>query len=409
MEKPTILLIIPNLNFGGAQRVFYNLSIELSKKYRVVECVFNFNEGHAFKTGNQVISLEVQGGSNFLSKSFQFYLRCRKLAKIKQQLNPIVSISHLEGADYINLLTRQSVKTICCIHGTKFHDENIHGLVGKIRRHFLIPYLYRRADKIITVSQGIRDELINTFRLSEKRITWIPNFFYPDRIQEMANESIPAKFEFLFKDDRPVFISIGRLSIQKNYAGFVRLAASYKKITKTKWVILGDGELLEPLVAMSEQLGLRVYSYLNPTTALPCDIYFLGYHENPFSFIAKSDWFILSSGWEGFPMVLGEAMACGTPIIATDCPTGPKEFLSMDHDYSKLTLAATRNEYGILIPLLNKEDEKTYDDLAKDLHTILGEKSIREAYSKKGKERVVHFDAMHVMKRWFEEVKNLQL
>ena len=410
MEQKVVLLVITNLNFGGAQRVFYNLSIELSKKYKVVECVFNFDAGHAFKTGNEVISLNVKAGKTFFWKIYNFYLRCKRLRAIKKAVKADYCVSHLEGADYVNILSRKNEKVICLIHGSKIHDENIEGLIGWIRRVILIPLLYKKADVLITVSRGVLEELIGHFHMDEKKVQWIPNFFYPDVIKSKAAEAVPVQLLPLFNDPRPCFITVGRLTRQKNQEAFVRLAAGYIKSVKSKWIIVGEGERFDELYSLAKAQNLRVYSYKEPANDIRnCDIYFLGFSDNPYALMSRSDWFILTSSWEGFPMVIGEAMACGTPVISTDCHTGPREFLSDGSEHVNSLTDCEKREYGILMPLMDTTAMATrLGDWTKQLLLFTKDSELRDQYSRKGYDRVKRFSAEPTMTQWYSILNSLK-
>lgn len=405
-HREVILMIVPNLNYGGAQRVFYNLSMEFSKTYRVVECVFNLDNGYDFKTGQEIISLDVSGGTTILSKLHKFYLRCKRLRKLKKQLRPIACISHLEGADYVNILSRADEKIICCLHGSKLYDENIKGLLGWIRLSFLIPFLYKRADSLITVSHGILLEMTKHFGIHPRHLLNIPNFFYSKEIKIKSSERIAEPFNKLFDSAEPVFVTAGRLVSQKNQIALINLAAHYKKRKKAKWIVIGDGELLPMLCSEAEKLGLKVYSYLKNSELFDCDIYFLGYMENPYPFIAKSDWFILTSSWEGFPMVIGEAMACGAPIISTDCQTGPREMLSDDFTHDTVLDTCQSVEYGILMPLINESTEiDKMDRLVDQLIEFVSDKSIQQRYRELGLQRIQQFSPEVLMSKWMNVIK----
>jgi glycosyltransferase involved in cell wall biosynthesis len=410
MDRKVILLVITNLNFGGAQRVFYNLSVELSRKYKVVECVFNFDAGHAFKTGNDVLSLDVKAGKGFFGKIYNFYLRCKRLKEIKEKVKADICISHLEGADYVNILSRGKEKVICCIHGSKLHDENIEGFVGWIRKVILIPFLYKRANILVTVSKGVSDELIRHFQMDKEKVQWIPNFFYPDLIRLKASDSLPEELTSIFSDPRPTFITVGRLTRQKNQDAFVRLAAAFVKSVKSKWILVGEGEWYDELYSLAKRQPLRVYSYKEPVTnSSDFDIYFLGFYENPYALVSRSDWFVLTSSWEGFPMVIGEAMACGTPVISTDCHTGPREFLSDKNEPVSSLTDCLQAEYGILMPLMDAQSMALkLGDWTKQLTTIVQDSKMHDYYSKIGYDRVLRLSAERIMIQWYSMLEGLK-
>ena len=99
-------MLIPNLGFGGAQRVFHDHGLLLAAHHDVTEAVFNLGDGHAFPSGNKVVSLEVPGGGGPFAKLRHFVARVRRLAALKRKLEPALTVSHLEGADYVNILAR---------------------------------------------------------------------------------------------------------------------------------------------------------------------------------------------------------------------------------------------------------------------------------------------------------------
>jgi glycosyltransferase involved in cell wall biosynthesis len=113
----------------------------------------------------------------------------------------------------------------------------------------------------------------------------------------------------------PVILAVGRLTLQKDFPTLIRAFARLRARRSARLVILGEGELRDELEALVAELGLTA------DVALP------GFVDNPFSWMRGSALFVLSSAWEGFGNVLVEAMACGTPVVSTDCPSGPAEIL----------------------------------------------------------------------------------
>jgi glycosyltransferase involved in cell wall biosynthesis len=124
----------------------------------------------------------------------------------------------------------------------------------------------------------------------------------------------------------PVILGIGRLHPQKDFITLLKAFSILREKQELRLVILGEGAERERLVELAKSLGVGA------------DVSFPGFVANPFSFLNKASVFVLSSQYEGMPNVLLQAMACGTPIVSTDCKSGPREVLG-------------DNKFGTLVPV----------------------------------------------------------
>ena len=182
--------------------------------------------------------------------------------------------------------------------------------------------LYLHADGIIAVSQGVADELVLMDARLKGRIHVLPTPVISPRL--MANDAIPHPW---FHDGQiPIIIGAGRLQKQKDFSTLIQAFAMVRKVKPCRLLILGQGPLRHELEAQIERCGLK------KVAALP------GFVDNPFPWFRRASVFVLSSRWEGMPNVLLQAMACGTPVVATDCPSGPRECLK-------------DGAYGTLVPV----------------------------------------------------------
>lgn len=403
VPKSTILMLITNLTFGGAQRVFYDHSQLLAERHDVTEIVFNLADGHAFSTGNELLSLDVPGGGGPFAKLAHVAQRVRALTAIKRSRRAALTISHLEGADYVNVLSRGPGKTLLVIHGSKLHDGAIRGPLGWLRRRVLIPHFYNRADRIVTVSREIAAEL-EAMGVRKSLIRPIHNFFDPAAIHARSLEPLSAAEQALF-DGPPVLVASGRLTLQKNHAGLIASFAQLLERRPARLLLLGDGELRQPLIDQARALGLRVAE----GPAGDADIHFLGFQDNPFRLQRHADLFVLSSGWEGFPMVLGEAMACGLPIVSADCPTGPREFLAPETiaGATRPLRTAEAGDYGMLMPIPAVGAEATIAPWVDTFDRLLGDEPARREMAARSLARADDFSREKIGPQWLALIDEL--
>jgi len=397
-RQKTLLLIIPSLVKGGAEKVLLDQYAFYATHAKTVGCVFNWDFVTDEKLKSSFISLDVPAGKNFLQKIYYFFLRIKRLRQLKKQHHVDISISHLEGADYVNILSRRRERIICWIHGTKRYDGNISGLIGWIRKNILMPWLYnRRTNTIITVSEGIREELLAFFGLNTARVRTMYNGFDLKAIKGESAESPPWVLQTL-AEGKAILFTHCRLARQKNLAALLHIVARVKQTRAVSVFIVGDGDLKEQLYGIGEELGLRQYAaWKDPVPYPGCDVYFLGHHDNPFSLLRQATLFVMTSSWEGFPLALCEAMACEIPVIAADCYTGPREIIAPELTRSQPLKEPYASSTGMLMPLA---EEQNFDQWETAIVELLSNESLRAKLSKSGMKRIEDFDKTNVVKEW---------
>ncbi len=201
--------------------------------------------------------------------------------------------------------------------------EHVHlsGRLAESKSRVVLPKLIRwryPGHEIVVPSQGAADDLRDRYGLDDVRV--IPHGVDAERITRLADES-PSDLP-----THPYFIAIGRLVPQKDYPTMLTAyAEAYGRAVKTDLLILGGGSQQKPLEELAEKLGVGG------------TVRFKGHVENPYPYLKHARAIILSSVYEGFGLVLLEAMTLGVPVITTDCPSGPAEIIA-------------NGEFGLIVP-----------------------------------------------------------
>jgi glycosyltransferase involved in cell wall biosynthesis len=246
---------------------------------------------------------------------------------------------------------------------------------------FLIRRLYKRADAIIANSKGVADDVAAYAGVSPARIEVIYNPKPLAEIRRSAQE--PAGHEWLDAKKVPVVLGVGRLREQKNFALLIRAFARVVAELPSRLVIVGVGREEPRLRAVVSELGLEQH------------VLFAGYTDNPYAYMAKADLFAAASLWEGMPNALMEAMVCGMPVIAADCPSGPRELLAPASDHAKrLASGLEQAQYGILTAV-NDEDA-----LVEALQLMLGDPALRQRYGTAAAARAEAFEAKDAIDKY---------
>lgn len=216
----------------------------------------------------------------------------------------------------------------------------------------LVGRVYREADAIVCVSDGVADDLARTAQLPRLRMTTIYNPIVTPALARLATEPPPHPW-LAACAETPVAVGVGRLTAQKNFALLLQAFAKLRAQRRARLIILGEGPQRPRLEALVQALGI------GPDVAL------VGHVANPYAALARASLFVLSSDYEGLPAVLIEALACGTPVVSTDCPSGPAEILE-------------RGRYGRLVPVSD------VDQLAEAMARTLDEPPAAELLRQRG-------------------------
>ena len=239
------------------------------------------------------------------------------LATYLRHHRPEVLLSSMRHANLIALSAKQVARVQTRVVVSERNDPL--GACGSQKRlnssliRAVCRFLYRTADRVHAVSSGVADSLCQQLKLPLSRVDVVYNPIPLKEINRLAVAS--AQLPNVDLDDRPLISAAGRLSTQKDFAMLIRAFKRVRQECDSRLVIMGEGKNRPELEAL-----IAKYSLEN-------DVLLPGFISNPFAIMRQSDLFVLSSRWEGLPNVLIQAMAVGTPVVSTDCKSGPAEIL----------------------------------------------------------------------------------
>jgi len=310
-DLPRMALFIADLGGGGAERIFVNLANSLSHRGYGVDLVVGNLDNAAY--------------SDELSRDVRLVnLRVRRMAfgapsliKYIRREKPTVILATRDHSSCLAFLacklSRMNTKIVFRQSNTINVDLRA---MSPIRMRFLfrvMQYCYPRADRVIAVSQSVADDLAKKLCVPQEILSVVYSPIITPSLNNLA--AAPLDHHWFREDSPPVILSVGRLTAQKDQETLIRAFKLVRTKLDTKLLILGEGEKRAELESLVSKLGLAA------------DVSMPGFHKNPFAFMARSRLFVLSSAWEGLPGALIQAVACGCPVVSTDCPGGSREIL----------------------------------------------------------------------------------
>ena len=359
MKSKNILFILPSLRKGGAERVVSLLLNAWNKDMGFCHLMLTDDATITYDIPQYVqVTTLSHRKKNGLQKLVALPYDALKIAKYAKSNDINTIVSFLYRPNYSAVLSRFfGFKGRVVINIRSTTSRYLHeGLLGKVNL-LLIRALFNKADLIISNSHGVDEDLKSLIHITTKT-----QVIYNPVDLNFINRQIAkcSDIHFEFEKDKKYIISVGRLIPLKRNSDLIEAFYEVqKKDDKLELLFLGDGTLKETLQGLCTKLKI-----VNK-------VHFLGNLQNPFYYLSRSDLFVLTSETEGFPNVLVEAMACGLPVISSDCKSGPREILQDE-------------KYGLLYPvgdikaLIGKMKIFLYGDIDKDKIKQMNLKRIKD-------------------------------
>lgn len=375
-----VVFLINSFTAGGAEKVMTVLINNFHQEKIDMEIIcLEKNFFYSLPDDIKVTYLSnFDGSESSVKKLLYIPIFALRLQKYLKNNNIRLVQSHLYRANYINILSYLmggGQFTQIVNHGI-ISRYKLKGLNGKINL-FLIKYLYARADLLITISKAMQIDMQNLFDFKNKQIV-INNPYDINSINRLMWKKIT---DFSFNTNKRYLINVGRLIPLKRNKDILTVL---KKLPEhIELIFLGDGEEKENLFLLAEELKIRHR------------VHFLGNVENPYKYVRMCDMCINCSESEGFPNVLVESMICRTPIISSDCISGPREILAPDTDIGfQLTKGIEKAKFGILYPVGD------LNSLAKAIIELLNDVELKEKYKVEAYQRAYDFSVEKIANQY---------
>lgn len=315
MPSEGLAVLLPGLTGGGAERVMLDLCRGFHQRGHSVDLLIGQVRGEFAQSVPPGVDL-VDLGTHFRMTTLgagawriAAYLRRRRPAALLAALEMACFSAVLGGR-----LARTGTRIVVSQRNHITVARQLGGSLGMRMSPVLARFLYPRADGVTAVSAGVAEELASLTHMSLDRIAVLPNPVVTPELHELAD----ARPEHPWFSDggAPVVLGAGRLHPQKDFGTLIRAVALARERRACRLMIIGEGSLRDSLTRLAADLNLGA------DFALP------GFQRNPFACMRHASVFVLSSRCEGMPGVLVQAMACGCPVVSTDCRSGPAGLLN---------------------------------------------------------------------------------
>jgi len=305
-----IAFFLPSVRGGGAQRVIVNLVQGITERGLPVDVVLATAEGvflDQLPPAARIVDLRARRLLGSLVPLTRYLRRER----------PRILVSSMSHANLIALwaakFAHPSVPVMVTVHNTMSQSTPEEGGLAGALSSRLLRTFYPWATSVVAVSRGAADDLAHTSGLPRERVHVIYNPVITPAMLALARQR--PDHPWFGPGEPPVMLGVGRMTPQKDFPTLIRAFAEVRRQRPARLIILGEGEERPGLENLIGELGLA------DDVALP------GFRDDAIAYMACSALFVLSSAWEGLPTVLIEALAAGTRVVSTECPSGPREIL----------------------------------------------------------------------------------
>ena len=346
MKKAAI--VIADIQLGGGQRSALNLASALSKDHEVTLIVFHTVD-QQYEVPYRLVNIECPDKSNVVGKAYNVLKRAFKLRRHFSAEKYDFIFGFMETANFPTVIA--SSQAILSVHCNPHELSSYESILARA--------LYPRAQHVVAVSEDVATILREDYKL--KKVSRIYNL--------VSFEEVQQEGAIAHQHDKPYLVALGRLSEVKRLDIMIEAYSKSTLKDECDLLIVGEGEERQSLEAQIKTLGLQDKVVLT------------GSQSNPFKYLKGAEFLVLSSRTEAFPMVLIESLVLSCPVVATDCPTGPREIV-------------IENENGLLV------ENQNAGALSAAMDKLYSDKELLSHCRDNALNSVQHLAADKVVKEW---------
>lgn len=376
MPKHKIAILINTLGGGGSERTVTHLLNGLRDEYECHLILFRNEIAYALPQG-QVVKL-LDENNRGRTSMLKLPLLARRLVKYCRENEIKLVFSFLHRPNFVASLAKKfglDAKVLISERTYTPHYYRGDNLAGKIANQ-LIKWLYPYADAILPNSKGTMAALNEQYGVRNRYIL-VHNLVDIAEIDRKKAEAVDD-----YDTEKFTFINVGNFNYMKGQSLLVDAFASLGS-SSAQLVFIGKGALLESVKEKAASLKIQDR------------VLFLGHKSNPFKYMARSDCFVFASEFEGFPNVLLEAMACGLPVISTDCMTGPRDLIAPEtNGQTRVIDDIEMGQFGMLIPVGDNEA------MSKAMAEMMRNTGLRNEYAASSGTATANYEIETVIKEY---------
>ena len=370
-KPPVIGFLKDNLCIGGTERSAANISKVIEKNYELYLILFD-GSSIVYPYGGKMLDMKAGPKKTLIGKILNYYIRYLKIKKIVKHNGINVLYEFLPIENPLSYAKYNGV--IKVISARDF---------GKMQRN---TESFARAlscsGAMICNSEYIKNYYLSIYPNDKDKVFTVYNIIESEDIVRQSTEKVEAEYLNFIQNHSKNICVVGRFCKEKGFEYMIEAFAQSSKGNDIGLVMVGDGDYRESYNTAIERLGIKD------------KVYFTGFQNNPYRYMAKSDIFVLSSLSEGFPNVVAEAMSLGLPIIAANCYSGPAEILRDDCDYEAVTDKYIECDYGILTPRMTDSDnQNAITELSEAIVHLAKNDELMKKYSALSKQRARDFSS----------------